>query len=721
MVFLLALIFLLLPLQAMADSINGSADFTASKYSVKTTAAAGQTTKTEADSFSQRYNLMLEKMIYPKLRLNSAGIFQKDTSNVKSGDEEIHSTNTRFSPHVTLTLLDPIYSAGVGYYLREQEQASSQSFTTTTIGEDYSANLGWKPVGLPTLDLKYMKTNRYDKNRTVQDQTQDSFSLMSQYAFKGIDLRYFGSSATTKDLLHNRETQDMNHNGMASYYGSFFQGRANFGTSYNIVRNEIKVTSTGTGGAPISTQQFPISGLSLITDTHTLTPLDLNPVLIDGNLTVASGLNIGLPAPAADSRARNMGLDSQVVTEVNNLLIWVDREVPANIASTFSWDIYTSPDNLNWTLLSTVFPAPFGPFQNYFEIDFPNVRTRYIKAVVKPLQPTVIGAPGFPSIFITEVQAFVKQSASPSGQSESKFTSGIQTSNTYLRYRLLDSPGLYYDFSYYHTRKDPTDQTFSTLANGLSASHRFSDIFFGTARVAREENSEQELKRSANVYGATLTATPLRTLTHSLVVSARNENGQEGSRDNLSLFMNNTAQLYKGIDLNINGGWISAKDPDGTQLRTTLLSLGANIVPHKTMALNLYLTDSQTGQSRPDGTETAKATRMADLNMTYNPFQTLYLSAALQIVEETDQKTKVLQTYGGTWSPFPDGALQFRVSYTENKSVQEQTKYRIISSGLRYKISSRSFLDFSYQDTLSEAASLTTESQGFTGNLKIFY
>lgn len=718
MTYFLTLIFLFLPVRAMADSISGVGDFTYNHFSTRMTDAAGETTKTESDSFSQRYNLMIDKTIYPKLRLNSGGTFQKDAYHVKSGDTEIDSTNTRFSPYITLTLTDPIYTASAGYYLRETEQAASQSASLTTIGEDYTANLGWKPVGLPTLDLKYMKTNRYDRSRTIQDTTQDSVSLSSQYSFKGLDLRYYGSSAATKDLLRGRETQETSHNGRGTYSQSFFNGRAQFETSYNIIRNEIKVSSAGTGVGAVSTQQYPSSGLSAITDTHTLTPLTQNPVLIDGNLTEASNLNIGLPLSGGDLRARNMGLDFQIVTEVNNLLIWVDREVATNIAATFSWDIYTSTDNLNWTFLKTVFPAPFGPFQNFFDIDFPNVKTRYIKAAVKPLQPSVIGASGFPAIFVTEVQAFVKR---PTGNAEDKFTSGLQTSNTSLRFRILDAPYLYYDLSYYFTKKEPTGQSISTLSNGLSVSHRFSNIFTGTARVAREEGSELDIKKSADIYSATLTATPLRTLTHNLGFSARNEHAEEGARNSYSLYLNNTAQLYKNLDVNLNGGLTSATDPDGTQIKTTFLSLGANVIPHRTMAINLYLTDTQINQSRPDRTETARATRLADLNVTYNPFPTLYLSAAMQIVNETGQKVKVLQNYGLTWSPFPEGALQFRVSYSENQSIEDQSKYRNISLGLRYKINSRSFLDFSYQDIQSDAASLSTESKGFSANLKIFY
>ena len=107
-----------------------------------------------------------------------------------------------------------------------------------------------------------------------------------------------------------------------------------------------------------------------------------------------------------DTRERNIGLDFSLAQDVNTLRVWVDRELPATISGSFSWDVYTSSDNLNWSLYTTLSPAPFGQFDNRFEITFSSVNTRYIKVVVKPLSAAVQGASGYPDIFVTEIQAF---------------------------------------------------------------------------------------------------------------------------------------------------------------------------------------------------------------------------------------------------------------------------------------------------------------------------
>ena len=272
----------------------------------------------------------------------------------------------------------------------------------------------------------------------------------------------------------------------------------------------------------MSIQVFPSEGRSLLSDTLITGALDLNASLVNGDLTMGSGINIGLVPLGGDTRARHVGLGFSSVTEMNNLLVWINRELPAEIASRFVWEVYVSSDNFNWSLLKAGTIYPFGAFENRFEIDFPNVTTRYIKVVVRPLAPAPPIPPSFTNpenILITEIQAFSKKLAE--GAKEETFVSTSQTSNTSLRYRVSDSPLLYYDFSYFYTKNDASDQETSSLSNGLTLNHRLTRILSATARIAREDGTEQDEKRIAYVYNGALTATPLRTLTNSLVFSGR--------------------------------------------------------------------------------------------------------------------------------------------------------------------------------------------------------
>ena len=115
--------------------------------------------------------------------------------------------------------------------------------------------------------------------------------------------------------------------------------------------------------------RFFLSAASSLSQTRPrLGALAPNAALIDGNLTASAGIDIGLPPLGGNLQPRNIGLDFLNPVQVNDLQVWVDRTLTPVVAASFSWDIYTSADNLTWTLYQTVFPATFGPFQNRFDI-----------------------------------------------------------------------------------------------------------------------------------------------------------------------------------------------------------------------------------------------------------------------------------------------------------------------------------------------------------------
>lgn len=703
---------------SFADSINGFLDFNYSNFSSKTTDASGRVTTTESNNFIQRYNLLINKSIYPKLNLDAGGLFEENLSYVKSGGMDTKTTNSSFRPFLSLSLTDPIYSAGAGYYLREQRLSSSNSSTVTMVNEEYNGIFGWRPVGFPTLEMRVSRTNTFDRERSILDITKDFFSLRSQYAYKGFDLRYYGTYTQNNDKLHYLETQDTLHNFRGAYSGSFFNGRGVLGANYVRTHEQLNAFSTSSGGGTFSTQIFPFAGFSALNDTPTVGTLDPNPALIDANLIASSSINIGVPPLGGDLRARNIGLDLLNVTEVNNLLVWVDRELPANISSSFSWDIYTSSNNLNWTFYRTVFPAPFGPFQNRFEIDFPNVKTRYIKVVVRPLSGAVAGASAFPDIFISEIQAFLKQPVG-GGSRELTQTIDTQTANTDFKFRILSNPFLYYEFTYYFTKVDPSGLQTWFLSNGMSVNHRFSESLTGTARVAREDGTERNLSMNANVYTASILATPLKTLRNSLIFSGRDAEVGGKQRNTNSLFLNNTAQLYKGLDVSLNGGISSLMEVTGEKQKTAILNAAANIVPHRTMTLTLSLFDTRTDRSGPGVEDSTSITRRGDITLAFNPLRTLYLLASISRVDQTGQGTLTFQNYGLNWSPFPDGALQFRFSYNENLRPEDNFKQRIVTPGIRYNISQQSYLDFSYQYIKTDSPSEKIETKIFNALLKL--
>jgi hypothetical protein len=627
-------------------------------------------------------------------------------------------------PYIYLTLKDPLYEASIGYNRREDTTKVTDTPRFTLINDDYLAILKWRPEGLPSIEAQYERTNTYDEKRQVQDTTKDFISVLARYGYKGFDIRYQGTYTDTDQKLSFLETKDMLHSAWLSYSDSFFNRRVSVSTSYNVNYEQIKTSTSapGTGGT-VNIQLFPLAGLSLNDNTATPLTLGPNPALIDGNLLASAGINIGLPPLGGDIRARNIGLDFFVPTEVNQLLVWVDRDLssaPA-IADSFSWDVYISSDNLNWTHhAGPILPAPFGPFQNRFEIDFPNVTTRYIRVVTSPLTLAVPGAASFPDIFITELQAFLRQPVGgTSGEKSFKIT---RTSHNFYfdsKTRILDIPTLYYELDYFYTRIDPDGQVRYTVSNGLSVNHRFTRFLSGRARVAREDGEEQKKRRSAWIYDAALEVTPLKTYTERLVFSGRDETIGGRRNNNNSIILYNILQLYKGLEVNLNVGQNFSKDESGLRTNETDFQILATVIPHPALNMTLDYKYSIIDQSGGNSANGSGNQQTGEFILSYRPFRTLYFVATIDLSTTPSQGTHVTQNYGFNWSPFPDGALQFRFFYNENLATGG-VKERIINPGVRWNITKRSYLDLSYQRNTNTSASQKIEENFFNAQLKIF-
>ena len=726
------LILFFLPCAANAQGIfqgfSGLLEFNYNIFSSKTTDASGVTTKFNTNTYNPRLTLSVNTDIFPKLNLNAGGTFEK-TISILSGDQENTKTAlTRFTPYIYLTLKDPLYEASIGYNRREDTLKVTDTPRFTLINDDYLANLRWRPEGLPSIETRFERTNTYDERRQVLDTTKDYISLLARYGYKGLDIRYQGSYTDTDQKLSLVETKDMLHTAWLSYSNSFFNRRVSVSASYNIDYEQIKTSTSapGTGGGgTVSIQLFPLAGLSL--NDNTISPLTLpaNPALIDGNLTASAGINIGLPPLGGDTRTRHMGLDFFAPTEVSQLLVWVDRDLssaPA-IVNFFSWDVFISSDNVNWThWAGPINPAPFGPFQNSFEIDFPNVTTRFIRVVTRPLTLAVPGASSFPDIFITELQSFLRQTVGGTvNPGKKSLTITRTTQNIYFdsKTRILDIPTLFYELDYFYTRLDPDGQMRYTVSNGFSVNHTFTQFLSGRARVAREDGEEQKERRAAWIYDAALEVTPLRTYTERLVFSGRDET-IGGRRNNTnSLILYNIAQLYKGLDVNLNIGQIFSKDQSGLKTNETDFQILATVIPHPALNMTVsykYSIIDLSGGSSANGSGNQQT---GEFILSYRPFTTLFVVATIDLSTTPTQGTVVTQNYGFNWSPFPDGALQFRFFYNENLSTGG-IKERIINPGVRWNITKRSYLDLSYQRSTNTSVSQKTEENFFNAQLKIF-
>ncbi|HEX9020970.1 MAG TPA: hypothetical protein VF903_06895 [Nitrospirota bacterium] len=696
---------------AAADGINGSVDLTNSSADLVTRDSTGQSSRTRITDFLQQYRLYFSNTLYPYVTLSGEGRFQREVTKQRTGDEEIKQTFTSMIPTVSLYLNNPLITTGVRYEMREVTGGNPR---ITTFQETKDAVLLYRPEGLPPLNLTFTRQHFYDKNHQVNDVINDMATLFTRYTFlKKIDVEYRQTYTDTKNLLTQSDNQTMNPYGRVAYSDRFLNNKILFMTSYMVSVTEFKTTNSGGGTIPVSL--FPIAGLSSINNFPVVGAMDPNPALIDGNTTASAGLNIGqLPSRAGDTNKRNMGLDFGIETEVNELYVWVDRQVPSSIAGTFSWDVYTSSDNQNWKLYQTVHPAAFSQFVNRFEIAFANVKTRYIKVVTTPLAlgVSVPLSADVNNIFITELQAVLNK---PAVQATGTSSVTTQMGDAGIRARIVstDHQTLMYDMYFSSARSSGQSSTRYIFTNALIGTERFNKTFSGNAKIQQDSEGEPNgtTRRTSTYAGSLLAAAaPLPTLKNNLALSAQRTVAEGTTTDQSSIILSNTADWYPGINTSLGGSFTHATSNRGPGSDSIMINAGGNVSPHRALTFSLNYTRAELRQ--PGGQPSDIYTENTTMAVSYNPVQSLYLTASFSDVGANNQPRQRLQNYSLSWSAQRGGgALEFGFGYNENLEPTTNTRDRVISPRVTWRVNPWTMLDVSYVVTTVEGPTVTTETR----------
>ncbi len=685
----------------------------------------GERTELNTASFEQNYRLNFEKYFFPYLLLRGGGLFERTDTTLERVDEnDTDFTFTRLNPFIDLVLRSPTYTAGIGYNRREDEQDSSSAPTTKDIRDSYNASFGWAPVDLPRVDLRYERNDTYDADRERRDNTSQRFQVLSEFEpTESVDLSYQGSFTRSEDRLSDVDVEDTLHSGRVTYVDRYFNDRVFFHSSYNLSNRETE-TRARRGGEVTSTV-VSFAGLSALDDTPSTGALENSQALVDGNLAIPAGIDLGLPPITEFPQPRNMGLDLlDVDAEVNGLRVFIDPalELSAAVASSYRWDVYASSNNQDWDLVQANAPATFDALLSRFDISFGTVRTRYIKVVTDPLSLGVPGAVDFPDVFVTELQGTVKQSAE---EVEGRTSLTSQLLNTALRLRLLEVPSVDYNFSFFYADTSALDSTRHSLNNGLKAFHRFNPVFSGSADVAREDAEDSNSTAVIYRYSASLNATPLPTLSSTLTFSGRqeeleNKTDQDSqATDANSIFLNTRAELYRGVVIVVNGGMTFSNISTGEEVENFRLNTGLDITPNPDLTLNLFhsFDRSEASGLATSETSTDRRTRIA---VAYNPLATLSLFTSLDYLDR-EGGSQTLQNYSVNWSPFREGQLQFTFGYNETINSANDSQDRFISPGVRWNIRPGTYLDLNYTRVESESDVLESQTDNYGASLRAVF
>lgn len=179
------------------------------------------------------------------------------------------------------------------------------------------------------------------------------------------------------------------------YLGSYRFGTSRqyqLATQYRYNRSD-RNSEVGTGQRFLEKVE-PTAGLAEIDPTPEQGPLAVVPGLIDGNTLapVAPPVSIG-----AGDLDRNVGVDLGVRRDrIAAVYVYTDRLS----AATVQWRVWVSDDNLNWDTSPVLFlDVRFNPTLSRYEIEFNELRARYVKVVNGGVNSVV-------DVQVTEVEVF---------------------------------------------------------------------------------------------------------------------------------------------------------------------------------------------------------------------------------------------------------------------------------------------------------------------------
>ena len=665
----------------------------------------GQDSESDSTIKSQSYNLYFSRDIYPFLIITGGGNFRITDTESEFDGAVTETERTSIRPYLELKIDNPFMQTGVGFRDYEDRQKVSGGEGTMRYNQTKYAFFSMQPYQLPELDLKVSKADRYNDPET-SNTTEDQVTAHTRYDFKGGSVDYTLGKTRTRNNVIDFTTKTDAHNLRFRHSGSYNEGKVSISSGYWFSRNETDLEGTGSTLVP----QLRSAGLFSLD----LTPEDepaLGTIvgLIDGDTITPTSLDLGLDGD--ETTLTNIGLDMGFTASVDTIRLWVHRELLQEVSESFTWYVYTSPDNTDtseWQLHATVSAADFGIFENRFEMSFPEVQTRYIKVVVQPLLPTVPGASAFQNIFVTEMEVF------------STLTAGAGFSSTRHRldesifWKVTDRTSVGYDWFYRLQMSDPGDVEESAMTNGIFVNHRFDSVFSGSARISRRDQYEVTGDSAVNSYSAALRADYLRTLRQSLTYSGTQAFDDEGGGRTDSFFLRNSADLYRGLSAFLDTGMNWSTTGDEGRTATTTVRVGSKLIPNEVVTLNI---DYRSNRSKdPEGQE--HVSENGSFQAFILPSNSLSLFARLRY-DELEEERRSTQQYTLNWSPLMGGSLQFLLSYDRTFRSEGNEDLKTLSPGLRWRITRYASLRTAYRWSSSESDTQTQDSRSVTANLNL--
>lgn len=679
--------------------------------------AAGNATSQDTTDLLQQYQLSLDRRLYPNLGFSGTGLLAKDLRWTRDASGATARTDQTAATLSTRLAGGSALLGGALSYDRRQESVALASGRGWATGDTYALTAGWHPVDLPTLDLRLDRSDLHDPSQPGEDTTTWNGLLALEFRpARTSDVRY--TLRASRASLGGTETTSIAQDARGTWRDTVLGGRTSAFASASVTSLWSETTSADPAGT-VATQRFPLQGLyaaeafPATPERDTLEPL---PALIDGNVQVKTGVDLGWSVGATDRNPRDLGLRfADAVTKVNRLRVWVKDPLEAAVWGGFLWDVYRSEDGQTWVPVPLAGAVSFGTLENRFEIPIVETAAPYLKVVTRPIDPSVSTAERYRNVLVTEVQAF---DAVPAAQVRGASTRVTETFSGSAQTRLLSRPDLAHDVSVSVTDGGAGAPVTWLLVNGLSLAQPLSPHTLFSARVARQDSEAGEGHQGSFQWSGTLAHQPLPTVSEGLTYSGQLLQARQGLALTNTLSGYARAEFYKGVAGTGNATLALANNADGSVNRTVAGTVGTSLVPNRFVSLGGTYGVSDSVTSGGGHPATSLLRHRLDGTVALSPVPAVYAAAGLTRVFGDGTPT-TLAHLGLNLSPFPQGQLLARFTYTDSLDTAAASRSRLWSPSLRWTPRPGLFLDLAFTDLRTTATLEATHIQTASANLTL--
>jgi hypothetical protein len=338
----------------------------------------------DQNSLFQNYTLNFRQPITPLLDFH----FNYQAAEFDIRDDFSDANRSVRQPLLQLFYRRDTFNGMIGFQNRETDSTNAAEILDVS---SMFAQFFWKPSKGPQYNLRWSdSSNVADVAVFGQDTDSTSLEFDASYFRDNWTARYSFLSLQLDNQITGFSLDQIRNLVQGTYDDYFWSNRLQF--SADVLFDRSNQEETAPVGSNLAQPVQPQQGLFAFDPTPGISTLSPVPSLIDGDTTSPAGPP---PIDIGGATFLNIGVDLRFTRQVTRLEISVD--LPSDPA--VLWQVFESPDNLNWTSIGGVASTWDTGFLRY-TLEFPETTNRYFKAVN-------ISANSQTNVLVTEIRALI--------------------------------------------------------------------------------------------------------------------------------------------------------------------------------------------------------------------------------------------------------------------------------------------------------------------------